>query len=204
MSEFSNKDVTIIKKENVFEGFFKMIKYSFTHKKYDGNQSDVVVREVFERGHAVAVLAYDRSLQEFVLIEQFRFPAMATSNDPWMIEIVAGIIEEGEQEVEVCKREAFEEAGVVLQNLTKALSYLSSPGGTTERLHIYMAQVDASTAHGIHGLDYESEDIKVLRVSETQAREWLKIGKIDNAAAIIALQWFFMNKDELFARWDAE
>lgn len=204
MSEFSSKDLHLVAQETVFEGFFKMVKYSFTHKKYDGTNSDLVVREVFERGHAVAVLAYDRSTQEFVLIEQFRFPAVATSDDPWMIEIVAGIIEDGESEVEVCEREAVEEAGVELHNVTKALTYLSSPGGTSERLHIYMAEVDASTAHGVHGLDYESEDIKVLRVPEVEAKEWLSSGKIDNAAAIIALQWFFLNKDELFSRWDAQ
>lgn len=204
MSQFSKKDVTVLSEETVFDGFFKMVKYSFRHKKYDGTQSDVVVREVFERGHAVAVLAYDRRLAEFVLIEQFRYPAVATSDDPWMIEVIAGIIEPEESEVDVCRREALEEAGVSLGKMVKALTYLSSPGGTTERLHIYMAEVDASTAHGVHGLDCESEDIKVLRVGETQAKEWLGNGKIDNAAAIIALQWFFLNKDDLFKRWDAQ
>jgi ADP-ribose pyrophosphatase len=202
MSEFSKNDVKLKKTETVFEGFFKMVKYSFTHKKYDGTQSSLVEREVFERGHAVAVLAYDRKLAEFVLIEQFRYPAIATSDDPWMIEVIAGIIEPGEQEIEVCRREALEEAGVELLNITKALTYLSSPGGTTERLHIYMAEVDAVSAFGIHGLINESEDIKVLRVKETQAQDWLKSGKIDNAAAIIALQWFFLNKEELYRRWD--
>lgn len=178
-----------------------MVKHTFTHKKYDGSESDIVQREVFERGHAVAVLAYDKHLAEFVLIEQFRYPAIATSDHPWMIEIIAGIIEPGEEEEDVCKREALEEAGVKLFNVTKALTYLSSPGGTTERLHIYMAEVDASTASGIHGLEHEAEDIKVLRVPEKQAIQWLEQGKIDNAAAIIALQWFVLNKQTLLSGW---
>nr|WP_136250501.1 ADP-ribose diphosphatase [Ningiella ruwaisensis] len=203
MSKFSHADVKLISKTTLFQGFFKMVKYAFTHTKYDGSVSEVVEREVFERGHAVAVLAYDRKRDEFVLIEQFRYPALETSSDPWMIEVIAGIIEEGEDEVDVCFREAKEEAGVELKNITKAMTYLSSPGGTTERLHIYMAEVDASTAKGIHGLDNEAEDIMVMRVKQSEAREWLKNGKIDNAAAIIALQWFFLNKDELFLRWDA-
>lgn len=201
MSQFTAKDVTLLKTETLFQGFFKMVRHTFTHKKYDGSQSDIVQREVFERGHAVAVLAYDKDLEEFVLIEQFRYPAMATSEHPWMIEIIAGIIEPGEQEVDVCKREALEEAGVELVNVTKALTYLSSPGGTTERLHIYMAQVDASKAAGIHGLANEAEDIKVLRVPEKQAIQWLEQGKIDNAAAVIALQWFLLNKQSLLSRW---
>jgi len=203
MSQFDKSDISVLKSETVFEGFFKMKRYTLQHTKYDGSQSAVFTREVFERGHAVGVLAYDVSLQEFVLIEQFRFPAAQTSDDPWMIEIIAGIIEEGEQEREVCQREAIEEAGVHLTKLVKALTYLSSPGGTTERLHIYMAQVDAGSAKGIHGLDSEAEDIKVLRVSESDAKVWMKSGKIDNAAAIIALQWFFLNKEDLLTRWDA-
>ncbi|WP_395344961.1 ADP-ribose diphosphatase [Ningiella sp. W23] len=204
MSEFSKNDVTLIEKEPLFSGFFKMFRYHFKHKKYDGSYTDIVQREVFERGHAVAVLPYDIRTREFVLIEQFRYPAIETSDDPWMIEVIAGIIEPDEQEVEVCYREAVEEAGVELYNIHKALTYLSSPGGTTERLHIYMAEVDATTAQGVHGLDNESEDIKVLRVSENQAKHWLDEGKIDNAAAIIALQWFFLNKAGLLEHWQSQ
>jgi ADP-ribose pyrophosphatase len=203
MSQFSRKDVKLHRTETVFEGFFKMLRYHFTHARYDGSHSPMVVREVFERGHAVAVLPYDPVLREFVLIEQFRYPALATSDDPWLIEVIAGIIEEGEEEKEVCCREAKEEANIEISKLVKVLSYLSSPGGTSERLHIYLAQVDASTASGIHGLATEAEDIKVLRVKEHEAKQWLESGKIDNAAALIALQWFFLHKNELLQRWEA-
>ena len=98
-------------------------------------------------------------------------------------------------------QQTLEEAGIELTELTKAVSYLSSPGGTTERLHIYIAKTDASKAHGIHGLASESEDIKVHRIKESTALEWLENGHIDNAAAIIALQWFFMHKTTLLEQW---
>ena len=78
---------------------------------------------------------------------------------------------------------------------------MASPGGTTERLHIYVAQVDASQAKGVHGLDYESEDILVHRVPEAEAIEWINQGKIDNAATLIALQWFAMNKQRVLDDW---
>jgi len=178
-----------------------MQEYLFKHKCFNGNWSPVVKREIFERGHAVGVLPYDPKLKEFVLIEQVRIGALATSSSPWLIEIIAGMVEEGETQEEVCHRETFEEAGIHLQKLTKALTYLSSPGGTTERLHIYVAQTDATTAEGIHGLETESEDIKVHRVAETKALEWLENGFIDNAAAVIALQWFFMHKSKLLEQW---
>lgn len=179
-----------------------MVKYQFTHRLFSGKQSPVIHREVFERGHAVAVLLYDPELSEFVLIEQFRIGAMATSDSPWLIEIVAGIVEQGEEPEEVCRREALEEAGVEITKLHKAMSYLSSPGGTTERIHVYVGQVDASCAEGVHGLEHEGEDIYVHRVSEHEAVKWLSEGKIDNAASVIALQWFAINKQSVLNEWN--
>ncbi|WP_189404234.1 ADP-ribose diphosphatase [Alteromonas halophila] len=198
---FTSNDVEILNIEPVYDGFFTMQRYQFRHKLFDGGWSDTVTREIFERGHAVAVLPYDPVTEEFVLIEQIRIGALATASTPWLIEIVAGIIDEGETAASVCHREAMEEAGITLENLTKALSYLSSPGGTSERLHIFVAQTDASAAGGIHGLDNESEDILVHRVAEHQALEWLESGHIDNAASVIALQWFFLHKTSLLEKW---
>lgn len=199
--QFNNADVKIEAVEPLYQGFFKMARYQVKHKLYEGGWSNTVQREIFERGHAVAVLPYDPTTGEFVLVEQFRVGAMETSETPWLIEIIAGIIDPGETEEDVCLREAQEEAGVELTNLYKACSYLASPGGTTERLHIFMAQVDATQAEGVHGLEHESEDILVRRVTEETAREWLANGVIDNAAALIALQWFFINKQALLSAW---
>lgn len=198
---FTSNDLEVVSTRPLYSGFFKMVEYQFRHKLFAGGMSDIVKREVFERGHAVAVLPYDPIRQEFVLIEQVRIGALATADSPWLMEIIAGIIDHGESMEEVCHREAEEEAGITLTHLTRALSYLASPGGTTERLHIYVAATDAEKAEGVHGLDYESEDIKVHRVSEQEALNWLESGRIDNAASIIALQWFFMHKNELLERW---
>jgi ADP-ribose pyrophosphatase len=200
-TEYTSDDAKILNEETVFRGFFEMKRIQVQYKLFDGGLSEVVSREIFERGHAVAVLPYDPITEEFVLIEQFRLGAMATSNKPWMIEVIAGMIEPDEDLDDVCHRESMEEAGIELSGLHKVMSYLSSPGGTTERLHIYMAKTDASLANGVHGLEYESEDIMVHRVKESLAREWLENGKIDNAAAIIALQWFFLNKQKLLQSW---
>ena len=198
---FTSNDVEITSIKPVYSGFFTMQEYQFKHKRFSGEWSDTVTREIFERGHAVGVLPYDPVLNEFVLIEQIRIGALPTSSTPWLIEIIAGMIDEGETAEAVCHREAEEEAGIKLKNLTKAISYLSSPGGTTERLHIYIASTDASKADGIHGLASEDEDIRVHRVKEQTALEWLENGYIDNASAVIALQWFFINKSKLLEQW---
>lgn len=198
---FTSNDVKIDAIRPVYEGFFKMVTYEFRHKLFAGGWSDTVKREIFERGHAVAVLPYDPRTDEFVLIEQIRIGALPTSDTPWLMEIVAGIIDEGETQEAVCHREAMEEAGIELSHLTKALSYLASPGGTTERIHIFVACTDASKAGGLHGLDEESEDIRVHRIAASTAQSWLENGRIDNAASIIALQWFFLHKQTLLDRW---
>lgn len=201
IQRYSADDIQELTIKPLYKGYFEMVQYQFKHKLYDGSWSETVTREIFERGHAVAVLPYDPVTQEFVLIEQVRIGALPTSKTPWLMEVIAGIIDPGEQPDDVCRREAQEEAGIEIEHLTKVLSYLASPGGTTERLTIYMAQVDSTKADGVHGLDYESEDILVHRVPEKQAREWLDDGTIDNAAALIALQWFFLNKQTLLAQW---
>ncbi len=200
-SQFSHQDVEVLTTRPLYDGFFKMVQYKLKHRLFAGGWSNEVTREMFERGHAVAVLPYDPVTQEFVLIEQFRLGAMATSQSPWLIEVIAGMIDAGYSPEEVCHKEAREEAGIELQHLTKACSYLSSPGGTTERLHIYIAQTDATQAEGLHGVEHESEDILVHRIAQKQAKEWLENGRIDNAAAIIALQYFFLNKQQILESW---
>lgn len=199
--EFSKRDVKISNIEPLYEGFFKMTRYTLSHRLFKGGWNAPFTREIFERGHAVAVLPYDPVREEFVLIEQFRAGAMETSDNPWLMEVIAGIIDEGETMQEVVVREAKEEANIDITHLVQACSYLASPGGTTERLTVFMAKVDATHAGGVHGLEYESEDILVHRVSESEAKKWLETGIIDNAAAIIALQWFFINKQTLLNTW---
>ena len=202
--QFSNEDVQIVKKESLYVGFFKMVKYAFKHRLYEGGWSNTIEREVFERGNAIAVLLYDPILDEFVMIEQFRIGALSNPKSPWLLEVVAGIIDEGETPDNVCRREAQEEAGVTIKKLTKALSYLPSPGGCTERLHLFVGEVDANLARGVHGLDYEGEDILVHRVTVADSMKWLDEGKIDNSATIIFLQWFALNKQKILDTWSNE
>lgn len=195
--QFSLDDVELRPLEDLYKGFFNVHKYQLRHRVFAGGWSEWITREVMDRGHAVAMLPYDPVTQEFVMIEQFRVGAMATSQKPWLLEIVAGMIDEGETEASVCRREAEEEAGLSVTNLLRLTDYLPSPGGTTERLHLFLGIVDASDAGGIHGLDYENEDILVHKIPEQQVRALLAKGEFDNSATIIALQWFFMHKQEL-------
>ncbi|MDC9580086.1 ADP-ribose diphosphatase [Xenorhabdus sp. PR6a] len=198
---FAQQDVEILSRKTLYRGFFKMTEYQFRHRLFRGGWSETIKREVFERGHAGVLLPYDPVRDEVVLIEQIRIPAIETSQTPWLLEVVAGMIEEGENAEQVVRREAVEEAGIEVKRCQPALSYLSSPGGTTERMHIFVGEVDATTASGVHGLEGEHEDIRVLVVSREQAYQWVEAGMIDNAASVIAIQWLALHHEKLKQTW---
>ncbi|KSX92243.1 ADP-ribose pyrophosphatase [Providencia stuartii] len=199
--KYNKNDVEIISKRKLFNGFFQMIEYRFRHRLFEGGWSEEITREVFERGHAGVILPYDPEADKVVLIEQIRLPAIETSQTPWLLEAVAGMIETDETAEQVVRREADEEAGLVIGRTEKALSYLSSPGGTSERMYVYVGEVDSSHASGIHGLKSENEDIRVHVVSREQDYQWVEEGIIDNAATVIVLQWLQLNYKKLQQKW---
>ena len=200
---FTKNDVEIIARETVYSGFFSLDVWRFRHRLFNGGMSDVVSREIFERGHAAVLLPYDPVRDEVVLVEQIRIAAIDTSETPWLLEMVAGMIEPGESPEEVVRREAQEEAGLDIGRTQPVLSYLASPGGTSERLSIFVGEVDASVANGVHGLAEENEDIRVHVVSRETAYGLVEQGKIDNAASVIALQWLQLHYQQLRKEWNA-
>ena len=102
----------------------------------------------------------------------------------------------------VVKKEAYEEAGLELTELEFMLSYLSSPGGTTERLHLYLARADLSQVKsGVYGLETEGEDIKTHILSVDDALMRLNNGEMDNAATVICMQWLALNREKMASKW---
>lgn len=191
----------IIEKTICYKGFFTLSRLRLRHKKYDGGWTDILTRELFERGHAAAVLPYDPVRDEVVLIEQFRAGALDFPGEPWLLEIVAGIIEEGEGEQEVVVREAMEEAGAIIEQLEPVCKYLVSPGGATESTALFCGKVDTTNVGGVHGVVEEGEDIRVKVVSYDESVALLKGGYINSASPIIALQWLMMNRERLRQQW---
>jgi ADP-ribose pyrophosphatase len=196
---FSQDDCKIIAKESLHDGFFKVDRFDIQHRLFAGGSSETFRRELFERGEAAAVLIYDPKKDVVVLTEQFRIGAAFDKEQasPWLLEVVAGMVEAGEQADEVARREAQEEAGCIIQDLIPISSYWSSPGGTSERIHLYCALLDSEGIGGIHGLDHEQEDILVRLIPFDHAYGGIATGEINNAATIIALQWLKLNKSEI-------
>ncbi len=194
-------DVEVLARETVFQGYFRVDRYRLRHRTFAGGWSAEMVREVFERGHAVVVLLYDPDRDAVALIEQFRPGAYAAGWHPWLLECVAGIIEDGEDPDDVARRETEEEAGAVPLDMIHVGDYLVTAGGSSESCRLYCARVDSSTVSGIHGLEDEGEDIRVEVVSSAEALAMVRDGRINNAMATLAIQWLALEKDELRARW---
>ncbi len=181
----------------LFKKYFKLVEYHVSHELFGGGSSPLITREIFERGGVVAVLPYDPGRGKVVLIEQFRAGAIEDSEGPWLIECVAGVIEEGESETDVAIRECVEEAGCTIDRLETISRYYVSPGGTSEHCSLFCGIVDSEGLGGIHGLPHEHEDIRVLVVDAAQAYDWVREGRIRSSATIIALLWLQLNEERL-------
>ena len=127
--------------------------------------------------------------------------AYAGGMDPWQLEVVAGIIEDGELPDAVVRRETEEEAGRTVLDLWPVQRYRASPGGTSETVYLYLGRVSSEGAGGIFGLPDENEHIRVKAIAEDELRRMTDAGELTNAATLIMAQWFFLNRDRIRAAW---
>ncbi|MCX7098193.1 MAG: NUDIX domain-containing protein [Methylococcales bacterium] len=196
-----SKQFKILEKEIVYSGFFRLEKYRLQHTLYAGGWSAELDRELFVRGSCVAVLLYDPHTDKVVLIEQFRAGAILQPDRAWLVEIVAGAVEEGETAREVAYRESIEEAGCEILELMVINEFYTTPGGASERITLFCGKIDSTKVGGIHGLDHEDEDILVRAVNFDEAYQMVENNEIESAIPIIAIQWLALNKQKLQLQW---
>jgi len=185
------------KHQVLFSKYFQLEELSLSHELFGGGYSNIFTREIFERGSVAALLPYDPERRKVVLIEQFRAGAIGDEKTPWLLECVAGVIEEGESEEQVAIRESREEAGCEIKQLHQISRHYVSPGGTTELCTLYCGIIDSKGVGGIHGLADENEDIRVEVVDVDQAYAMVRDGRIKSSPAIIALLWLELNEQRL-------
>jgi ADP-ribose pyrophosphatase len=194
-------DIDIIARDTVFQGYFRVDRYRVRHRLFGGGWSGTITREVFERGHSVAVLLFDPVADAVVLVEQFRAGAVAAGLPPWQIECAAGIMGAGETPEEVARREAGEETACHVRRLEPIGPVIYSPGGCSEICRIFVGEIDSAGIGGVHGLEAENEDIKVHVLPALTAIAWLDAGKMSTGALLIAMLWFARHHERLRARW---
>ena len=219
VKKFSSEDVEIIEQEEVYSGFYRIVRMRLRHRLYSGGWSNPIDREISDRGEAASVVVYDPELDAVCLVEQFRAATMRQSSDvinasnneippshsPWSLEIVAGMLDkEGETPEELVRRELQEEAGLTPSYIEKITSYWVSPGGSSARMHIYVALCDLQNAGGIYGLEEESEDILAEVVPLETVYQYSINEESSNAATLIGLQWLTINRERLYHKWKAK
>ena len=194
-------DVIVEQRERCFQGFYRLDRVHLKHRLFAGAMGPTISRELFVRPDAVCVLPYDPQTDSVVLVEQFRVGALDKSTEPWLLEIVAGLIDTDEQPEEVARREAREEADLELHELAPVMTYYPSPGGSDERVYLYVGRCSTEGVGGVFGVEEEGEDIRVHVWPLADALQAVEDGRIDNAASIIALQWLALNKQKVRADW---
>ncbi|MGB9154609.1 MAG: NUDIX domain-containing protein [Alphaproteobacteria bacterium] len=197
-----DKKFSILLREVLFQGYFRVDRLHIQHERFDGSQSPVFMREIFHRNPGVAgVLLFDPQHDKVVLVEQFRTAPADAGKKPWMTEIVLGMIDANESPEQAARREALEEAGCEVLDLHPIASYFSSPGGTSEYIHLFAGRINAPAEGGVFGLESENEDIRVHVLDAARAISLLYNNKIQDAQTLVAMQWFAMHHTDLRSRW---
>jgi len=198
---FGARDVRVLDDQTVWSGHFSVRRLTLQHRRFAGGWSAPIIREVFERGDAVAVLPYDPVSDSLVMIEQFRPGALRGNDSPWMLELIAGVVEAGESDQAVVHREAMEEAACELSDLVPIATVFPSAGACSEQVRLFCGRVSSAAIGGLHGLQDEGEDILVHSVPRVAALKMVADNRVPNGHTLIALQWLHIHGESLRERW---
>lgn len=193
----TRNDVEVVERRLLHRGFGTLTELRFRHRLFAGGMGRVIDREIYERRPFAAVLLYDPARDAAVMIEQFRAGAYLARQGPWLLEIVAGLIDADETPEQVVRREAVEEAGATVVDLVPVARYMPSPGSNTEVCSIFCGLVDSTQAGGIFGLPEEGEDIRALVMPRAELERALGDGRIMDGKTVIAVQWLMLNHARL-------
>ncbi len=184
-----DKKVVIHSKSRVFDGFFKIDEAYVSYERFDGQMSSKVRFLSFERGDSVAAIIFNKDAPKVILVEQFKYPTYA-KGPGWIVETVAGILEEGETPEAAVRREILEEVGYEVEKLEHMYTFYVSPGGSSERIILYYAEVsDVGKVSAGGGVAGEHENIRTVELSIDELEASLAAGRIQDAKTIVGIMW---------------
>jgi ADP-ribose pyrophosphatase len=202
----SRPDVLVDSEQRAWSGRFALDLIRFRHRRFDGTMSEPRTWELGRRGRAVALVPYDPVSDSVVLIEQFRLPALAAGIDPVMVELPAGLIEDGEDPEPAMHRELHEEMRLEADRLERIGAFLLSAGSSDELLDLYVGRVSAPHADddgiaGHAGAEHEGEDIRIRVWPADKAIALALAGEMPNSVTTIGLLWLAAKRDFLRKQW---
>jgi ADP-ribose pyrophosphatase len=180
----------ILDEKYVYKGFLKIKKATLTHDTFAGKESDKMEVESMDRGDSVAVVLFEKDTQSFIFIKQFRYSTIQTS-EGWPIEIVAGMLEENEKPEAGARREIYEEIGYQVEDLEFVCNFYVSPGGTSERIFLFYAEVNSADQVGRSG-GIDTEDIELIKIEKAELRRMLQQNLLNDSKTIIGVQYCFL------------
>lgn len=196
---YTAQDVTFKSSQEVFKGHYKLLCHQLQYRLFSGEMGETLQRECFTTTPSVGVLLYDPKEDKIVLVQQFRIGALQDANSPWLVELIAGVIDTPDTPENIAKKETLEEAAIHIEQLHSFMRYWVSPGCSNEFMELFCGLIDSRHLPDsqIQGSKAEHEDIRVLVCTRSSAYEALKKGLISSASAIIALQWLELNYQHL-------
>ena len=195
-------DAEFVEADTAFKRYLRIDVFRFRHRLFSGEWSEVRSYDVLRRGRAVAIVLYDPDRDSVVLVEQFRLPALLAGSSPWQIEAAAGMIDSDETPEAVALRETREETGLsLIGEPIRIQRYLPSAGGSDESLVLFCGRVDSTLAAGVHGLEEEHEDIRVVVKTIAEIEALLDSGAVENGHTLVALYWLLRHRDRLRRLW---
>ena len=190
-------DVEVLDQTNKYESHVGVDRVRLRHRQLSGQLGLPIERDMIRVPAAVGILPYDPVRDEIVLIRQFRIGVWGAGEPPWLVESVAGVIDDGEDAEATARRETIEETGCNVSELHFVCAYFPSPGIITERVTLYCGITDTTDAGGNHGLVHEGEDIEAFVKPWDEAWEDVQTGKFFDAKLLLIMMWLSQNKKSL-------
>lgn len=189
------RKVEIRKQTRLFNDFFKVDEVIVSHQRLDGSMSPDERRLVFERGDSAAALLYNPDTNAVILVNQFKVPTLLArrrdnpmTSDGWITETVAGMVDAAETPEETAVRETLEETGYKIGKPELICRFFSSPGGTSERIFLYFAEVSETDKIGKGG-GLAGEDVRTIEMNANELFHLLEEKQIEDPKLAIGAYW---------------
>ena len=190
-------DVEVLGQSTKYDGYVRVENVELRHRLLSGDMGGPVKRDLVRVGRAVGVVPYDPVRDEVVFVRQFRIGVWGAGQPPWLVESVAGVIDDGEDAETAARRETEEETGCILSDLHFVCEYFTSPGLISEHVRLYCGITDTSNTGGRYGLADEGEDIDAFAKPWCEAWKDVEDGRIQDAKLLLILNWLSQKKDSL-------
>jgi len=178
--------VRIVREEILSDHYLPLKNVTYAQHRHD-RELQIQSREVYDNANGAAVLLYNRAHRSVVLTRQFRIGARLAGHDGFLLEAAAGMLD-GADPATRALAEAREETGYAIDHVQPALELYVSPGSTTERIHLFVAEYErAQRCDRGGGNPEEGEDIDVIELDFDDALAMIETGDIVDAKTVILL-----------------